>query len=72
MAIRRALTDAGITGPDGAVIDHIELFSAPTRDDADSRNFVLCPGTAYDRSPCGTGTSAKMASLHARGELALD
>ena len=39
-------------------IDHIELFGTPTRADADSRNFVLCPGAAYDRSPCGTGTSA--------------
>jgi proline racemase len=70
-AIRRALEVQGITGTDGAKIDHIELFGPPTRSDADSRNFVLCPGAAYDRSPCGTGTSAKMAVLHARGELAL-
>ncbi len=41
----------------------------PDRADADSRNYVMCPGGAYDRSPCGTGTSAKMASLHARGQL---
>jgi 4-hydroxyproline epimerase len=71
MLIRTALRDAGISGSDGAVIDHVELFAAPRRADADSRNFVLCPGTAYDRSPCGTGTSAKMAVLHARGELAI-
>jgi 4-hydroxyproline epimerase len=69
-AIRDALAREGITGDDGAMIDHIELFGAPTRADADSRNFVLCPGAAYDRSPCGTGTSAKMATLHARGDLA--
>lgn len=70
-AIRDALAGAGITGDDGGVIDHVELFGPPTRDDADARNFVLCPGSAYDRSPCGTGTSAKMAALHAHGRLAL-
>ena len=69
MAIRDALAHAGVTGEHGAPVDHIELFGPPARDDADSRNFVLCPGLAYDRSPCGTGTSAKMATLHARGEL---
>lgn len=52
------------------VIDHVELFDKPTRSDCDSRNFVLCPGGQYDRSPCGTGTSAKLACLHADGELA--
>jgi len=67
--IMRALGDQGIRGRDGAEIDHVELFGPPQRPDADSRNFVLCPGLAYDRSPCGTGTSAKMASLHARGKL---
>lgn len=66
--IRMALMQAGITGQDGQEIDHIELF-APSRT-ADSRNFVLCPGKAYDRSPCGTGTSAKLACLHADGKLA--
>jgi 4-hydroxyproline epimerase len=65
-----ALRDQGITGRDGAVIDHVELFGPPSRPDADSRNFVLCPGLAWDRSPCGTGTSAKMAVLAARGKLA--
>jgi len=69
MAIRDELTRADITGEGGALVDHIELFGPPTRGDADSRNFVLCPGVAYDRSPCGTGTSAKMAALHARGVL---
>jgi proline racemase len=69
-AIRLALVENGIMGAGGAEIDHVELFGAPTRADADSRNFVLCPGLAYDRSPCGTGTSAKMAALAARGKLA--
>lgn len=70
-AIQHALNAAGITGDDGGEIDHIEISAPPSRDDADSRNYVLCSGGAYDRSPCGTGTCAKMASLHARGELAL-
>jgi len=65
--VRAALTANNITGKDGAEIDHIEIFSAtPT---ADSRNFVLCPGIEYDRSPCGTGTSAKLACLYADGKI---
>jgi 4-hydroxyproline epimerase len=67
--IRQALTAQGITGQGGAEIDHIELFGRPQRPDADSRSFVLCPGKAYDRSPCGTGTSAKLACLYADGKL---
>jgi 4-hydroxyproline epimerase len=67
--IRDALAAAGITGEGGAEIDHVEVFGPPSGPWADSRNFVLCPGGAYDRSPCGTGTSAKLATLHARGEL---
>lgn len=66
-----ALREQGITGAGGAEIDHVEI-SAPARGEADCRNFVLCPGGEYDRSPCGTGTSAKMATLYARGELALE
>lgn len=69
-AIRRALRAEQVTGRDGAPIDHIELSGAPQGPDADSRNFVLCPGGAFDRSPCGTGTSAKMACLYADGRLA--
>lgn len=68
--IRRALEAAGISGADGAEIDHVELFTAAHDPANDSRNFVLCPGKAYDRSPCGTGTSAKMACLAADGLLA--
>jgi 4-hydroxyproline epimerase len=66
-AVMRALEDQGIRGEDGGEIDHIELFADD--DQADSRNFVLCPGKAYDRSPCGTGTSAKLACLAADGKL---
>lgn len=70
-AIRKALGEQGITGKDGGEIDHIEVFGAPSDPSiADSRNFVLCPGKAYDRSPCGTGTSAKLACLFAVGKLA--
>ncbi len=70
-AVRRALAAAGVTGADGAEIDHIELFTDPpaSAEAADSRSFVLCPGGAYDRSPCGTGTSAKLACLQADGHL---
>jgi 4-hydroxyproline epimerase len=67
--IRQALERDGITGDDGKEIDHIELFAAPKSNGADSKNFVLCPGKAYDRSPCGTGTSAKLACLAADGKL---
>jgi 4-hydroxyproline epimerase len=68
-AVSDALGRAGITGEGGAKIDHIEFFSNGVAADADSRNFVLCPGGAYDRSPCGTGTSAKLACLAADGKL---
>lgn len=67
LRIRQALERNGITGENGGEIDHIELFGPSTV--ADSRNFVLCPGGAYDRSPCGTGTSAKLACLVADGKL---
>ena len=70
-AVQDALNEAGIAGADGAAIDHIEISAPPTRADADARNYVLCSGGDYDRSPCGTGTSATMAALHERGELAL-
>ena len=63
-----SLGDAGVTGADGAEIDHVELFG-PARSGGNSRNFVLCPGGEYDRSPCGTGTSAKLACLAADGVL---
>lgn len=67
--IRQGIEAQGITGGDGREIDHIELFGPPTDDRADSKSFVLCPGKAYDRSPCGTGTSAKLACLYADGKL---
>ena len=63
--IRQALNAQGF--PD---IDHVELFGAASAAGVNARNFVLCPGKAYDRSPCGTGTSAKLACLAADGKLA--
>jgi 4-hydroxyproline epimerase len=63
--IRDALNAQGF--PD---VDHVELFGPAGNPSAHSRNFVLCPGGAYDRSPCGTGTSAKLACLAADGKLA--
>jgi 4-hydroxyproline epimerase len=62
--LRRAVNEQGF--PE---VDHVELCAAPARAGASSRNFVLCPGGAYDRSPCGTGTSARLACLAADGEL---
>jgi 4-hydroxyproline epimerase len=69
-ATRRALEENKITGADGQRIDHIELFSSSSVPGLDSKNFVLCPGNAFDRSPCGTGTSAKLACLYADGKIA--
>jgi 4-hydroxyproline epimerase len=68
-SIRNGLNSAGIRGQDGAPIEHVEMFAPARSSDANSRNFVLCPGGAYDRSPCGTGTSAKLACLYADGKL---
>ena len=68
-AIRQQLGALGITGANCAQIDHIELFGEPRNRSNQSRNFVLCPGKAYDRSPCGTGTSAKLACLVADGKF---
>jgi 4-hydroxyproline epimerase len=65
--IREGLERQKITGENGGEIDHIEVFG-PSKI-ANSKNFVLCPGKAYDRSPCGTGTSAKLACLAADGKL---
>lgn len=66
--IDRALRTRGVTGAGGAVIDHVELVG-PASSGADARVYVRCPDGAYDRSPCGTGTSAKLAVLAARGRL---
>ena len=68
-AIRQALRRKGITGAANQEIDHIELFAPSRLPSIDSKNFVLCPGKAYDRSPCGTGTSAKLACLYADGKI---
>jgi len=69
LRVRAALAQAGIRGAEGAEIDHIELLGPPQDPANHGRNFVLCPGAAYDRSPCGTGTSAKLACLAADGDL---
>jgi 4-hydroxyproline epimerase len=68
--VREALQRHSITGRDGAEIDHIELIGPAAEPNNHGRNFVLCPGGAYDRSPCGTGTSAKIACLAADDKLA--
>jgi len=71
-----ALTDycvrvrAAVNAQGHPEVDHVELFGPATVPGANARNFVLCPGNAYDRSPCGTGTSAKLACLAADGKLA--
>ncbi|MGE4620233.1 MAG: proline racemase family protein [Planctomycetota bacterium] len=72
--IRESLQSSGVTGASGAFIDHIELHepiwsSGASGQGKGVRSFVLCPGKEWDRSPCGTGTSATLACLHARGEL---
>jgi 4-hydroxyproline epimerase len=68
-AIKESLRGNGITGDEGKEIDHIELFGPSRVPGVDSQSFVLCPGNAYDRSPCGTGTSAKLACLYADGKI---
>lgn len=68
-AIRNELRSRGITGEGGEEIDHIEFFSGPMNPENSARNFVLCPGASFDRSPCGTGTSAKLACVFADGKL---
>jgi 4-hydroxyproline epimerase len=73
LAIREALRAAAVRGGGGESIEHVALYDELHRSSGtDSRNFVLCPGGAYDRSPCGTGTSARLACLYADGRLALD
>jgi 4-hydroxyproline epimerase len=67
--IRNELGRNRITGQHGEEIDHVELFGPSRLAGVNSKNFVLCPGKAYDRSPCGTGTCAKMACLYADGKL---
>ena len=72
-AVRQALDASEVRGEDGGLIDHVEVFCAPEAGvEADGQNFVMCPGKAYDRSPCGTGTSAKLACLATGGELGED
>jgi proline racemase len=75
-AVREALVREGVRGvhPDGGgeeIVDHVKLFCGIDGEEHGSRALTLCPGVAYDRSPCGTGTSAKLAVLHAKGEIAV-
>ncbi len=70
LAVKVTLWEKGIGGPEGEEIDHIEVFGEPTVAGAHSKSFVLCPGGEFDRSPCGTGTSAKIACLAADGKVA--
>ena len=67
--VKETLAREKITGADHAEVDHIELIGSPQNSEANARNFVLCPGNAFDRSPCGTGTSAKLACLAKDGSL---
>lgn len=67
--LRALLAKEGLTGADGAEIDHVELVTPSPTCATGARNFVLCPGLAWDRSPCGTGTSARLACLAADGKL---
>jgi len=76
VAVREALVREGVRGrhPDGGgdeIVDHVKLFAPLPGDEPGARAMTLCPGAAYDRSPCGTGTSAKLAVLHGKGELAV-
>ncbi|MGI9177053.1 MAG: proline racemase family protein, partial [Pirellulales bacterium] len=68
--IRRGLEARGITGDGGEIIDHIVLLGPPSTSGNDGKAFVLCPDGAFDRSPCGTGTSALVGCLHEDGLLA--
>ena len=76
MAVREALVREGVRGrhperDEDEIVDHVKLFGAIEGEEHGSRALTLCPGTAYDRSPCGTGTSAKLAVLHGKAELEL-
>ncbi|MFN7672556.1 MAG: proline racemase family protein [Planctomycetota bacterium] len=74
IAVREALVREGVRGrhperDEEEVVDHVKLFEAIDGVEPGSRALTLCPGAAYDRSPCGTGTSAKLAVLHGKGEI---
>ncbi len=70
IAIRKASIAQGLGGENGELVDHVILQEPSPRNGVHSRNFVLCPDNNYDRSPCGTGSSARLACLAAEGELA--
>jgi proline racemase len=69
LKVRSLLEENRIRGEGQVEIDHIELSGSSNTIGVNAKNFVLCPGGEYDRSPCGTGTSAKLACLAADGKL---
>jgi 4-hydroxyproline epimerase len=70
IAIREAIYAQGIKGGNDGIIDHIVLYGPALTEKGHTRNFVLCPDDAYDRSPCGTGCSARLSCLAADNRLA--
>lgn len=70
IAIREAAISQGVGDGKDHLIDHVIFQDASPKEHIHSRNFVLCPDDAYDRSPCGTGSSARLACLAADGALA--
>lgn len=72
LAIRTATQAQGIGGDGGDPIDHVIFQEASPKSSVHSRNFVFCPDGNYDRSPCGTGSSARLACLAADGLLKPD
>ena len=70
IAVREAAIAQGVGGEDGQLIDHVIFQDVSPKANVHSRNFVLCPDDTYDRSPCGTGSSARLACLAAEGRLA--
>lgn len=69
-AIRAATAAQGVTGERGEPVDHVVLLAPSPRAGIAARAFTLCPDDTYDRSPCGTGSSARLACLAADGRLA--
>jgi proline racemase/trans-L-3-hydroxyproline dehydratase len=75
MAIRAAIDEqvdvVHPTQPHINTVDLVEFYQDLEGEEADCRNVVVFGEAQVDRSPCGTGTSAKMAALYAKGRLAL-
>lgn len=69
IAIREATNAQNVGGEQGQLIDHVVFQDQSPKPGVHSRNFVLCPDDNYDRSPCGTGSSARLACLAAQNRL---